>query len=333
MSQPIDFLAVGDITTDTFIRLKTASVQNENDPEHALICMPWGAKLPYESATEVVGVGNAANAAVSAARLGVKTGMFSWTGSDKDGMANKALLESEGVSTELLHQSETIPSNHDYVLWFGNERTILIKHSSFPYALPENLPTPKYVYLSSLGDPSCATHLALAEWVKSHPEAKLMFQPGQEIAFGREKLAQVYQAAYFVVCNKEESEKILGYEESKDIKQLLTEMHALGPQIVAITDGLNGAYAFDGESGAMYMVPLYPDIRGPYERTGAGDAFASSVAAALSLGLPLTTALMWGPINSMSVVQEIGAQKGLLTREALEKYLADAPADYVLETI
>jgi hypothetical protein len=30
----------------------------------------------------------------------------------------------------------------------------------------------------------------------------------------------------------------------------------------------------------------------------------------------------------MSVVQEVGAQKGLLTREALEAFLAQAPAEY-----
>jgi sugar/nucleoside kinase (ribokinase family) len=48
----------------------------------------------------------------------------------------------------------------------------------------------------------------------------------------------------------------------------------------------------------------------------------------LALGKTLPEALMWGPINSMSVVQHVGAQEGLLTREKLEEYLADAPADY-----
>ena len=37
---------------------------------------------------------------------------------------------------------------------------------------------------------------------------------------------------------------------------------------------------------------------------------------------------MWGPVNSMSVVQQIGARAGLLTRERLEEYLAKAPEDY-----
>jgi sugar/nucleoside kinase (ribokinase family) len=75
-------------------------------------------------------------------------------------------------------------------------------------------------------------------------------------------------------------------------------------------------------------MPTYPDPKPPYERTGAGDAFASTVTAALALGKPLSEALQWGPINSMSVVQQVGAQKGLLTREKLEEYLRNAPKDY-----
>jgi sugar/nucleoside kinase (ribokinase family) len=71
-----------------------------------------------------------------------------------------------------------------------------------------------------------------------------------------------------------------------------------------------------------------PDPKPPYERTGAGDAFASTIACALALGKTLPEALQWGGINSMSVVQEIGAQKGLLTQEKIEEYLKQAPESY-----
>ncbi len=327
----IDLLAVGDITTDTFIRLKDAEVTCDIDSANCKISMRWGDKIPYEFAAELAGVGNAANAAVSAARLGLHAGLLTWTGTDKDGDSNLQVLKKEGVDTTYVTQTPGIASNHDYVLWYTNERSILIKHSTFPYKFPEDLVPPRYVYLSSLGDPSGETHKAIAAWISLHPESKLMFQPGQEIAMGKELLADVYAAAYLSACNKEEAEKILGYTSSQDISVLLTGMRELGPKIVLITDGLNGAYAYDGER--MLRVPLYPDVRGPYERTGAGDAFASSVACALTLGKPLDEALLWGPINSMSVVQAIGAQEGLLTREQLEKYLADAPPEYALEII
>ncbi len=103
-------------------------------------------------------------------------------------------------------------------------------------------------------------------------------------------------------------------------------MRERGPQIAVVTDGPRGAYAFDGE--AVWFAPPYPDPAPPYERTGAGDAFASTFTSALALGKSVDEALMWGPINSMSVVQKIGAQEGLLPREQLEEFLSNAPEDY-----
>ena len=55
---------------------------------------------------------------------------------------------------------------------------------------------------------------------------------------------------------------------------------------------------------------------------------SSTITAALAQGKSLDEALLWGPINSASVVKHIGAQKGLLSREALEEMLANAPEDY-----
>ena len=102
-------------------------------------------------------------------------------------------------------------------------------------------------------------------------------------------------------------------------------------KIVVVTDGPKGAYAYDG--GKFWFMRSYPDPKPPYERTGAGDAFSSTVTAALVLGLPLSEALRWGPVNSMSVVQDVGAQKGLLSRSRLEALLSSAPEDYMPKEI
>ena len=105
----------------------------------------------------------------------------------------------------------------------------------------------------------------------------------------------------------------------------------LGPKIVVVTDGPAGAYAHDGKSA--WFMPPYPDPKLPYERTGAGDAFSSTFVVALCLGLRVEDALRWAPINSMSVVQYVGAREGLLTRYKLEKYLSEATADYIPKLI
>jgi sugar/nucleoside kinase (ribokinase family) len=125
--------------------------------------------------------------------------------------------------------------------------------------------------------------------------------------------------------NREEAVDVTG-ESYDSLKQLADALHALGPKIVVITDGPNGSYAsYDGK---LVVIPNYPDPAPPLDRTGAGDAFASTIVAALALGESIETALTWAPINSMSVVQKLGAQAGLLKRDDIDHYLQTAPENY-----
>lgn len=323
----LDFLAVGDIVTEPFIKLKNAEVHCDINTDACMISMRFGDKIPYESATLVPAVGNSANAAVAAARLGLTTALRSYVGDDRYGPECLEVLKNENVSTEYMVTEAGKATNYHYVLWYGSERTILVKHEDFTYEVPKVAESPKWLYLSSLAANSLPYHQAWIEFLTEHPETKLAFQPGTfQMQLGVGALRPLYARSDFFVCNKQEAARILETPELTDIKALLQSIHALGPKIVCITDGTNGAYGFDGER--MLRIPMYPDARGPYERTGAGDAFASTVASALALGKPLEEALLWGPINSMSVVQDVGAQKGLLSRAALEDYLAQAPAEY-----
>ncbi len=327
--QPLDFFAIGDIVTEPFIRLKDASIHCRVDTEQCELCMRFGDKIPYESATVCAAVGNASNAAVSAARLGVSSALRAYTGDDRYGAEMIDVLKSENVSTDFMVTEAGKKSNYHYVLWYETDRTILVKHEDFSYSVPELSVAPKWVYLSSLAANSGPYHDAIAAWLSSNPEIKLAFQPGTfQMKLGTEALKPLYARTEFFVCNKEEAARILELPVTNDVKMLMQGLAHLGPKIVVVTDGTNGAYAYDG--ARFLRIPMYPDTRGPYERTGAGDAFASTVVAALALGKPLEEALLWGPINSMSVVQEIGAQKGLLTREALEGFLAAAPDSYAI---
>ncbi|HVS79608.1 MAG TPA: carbohydrate kinase family protein [Candidatus Paceibacterota bacterium] len=325
---PLDFVSIGDITTDAFIRIKDATVNCDVNRERCKLCLDFGDKIPYEFVEEARSVGNSPNAAVSATRLGLKTGLVTDVGDDHNGGECSATLQKNGVSLEFVTVHKSLPTNYHYVLWYEEERTILIKQQNYPYKLPPIEPAPRWIYLSSLAENSLPYHHEIAEYLKSHPETKLAFQPGTfQMKLGTEALKDLYKLSKIFFCNVEESQRILGEFETTDVKVLLKKMHSLGPEIVVITDGPKGAYAYDGVDG--YFMPPYPDPKPPYERTGAGDAFASTFTAALALGKTIEEAIKWGPVNSMSVVQEIGAQKGLLTREKLEEYLANAPANYV----
>lgn len=326
----MDFIAIGDTLVDEFIKLKEARINCDIDTDACTISMKWGDKIPYESSVIIPAVGNAANAAVAAARLGLSTAFVSNIGNDKFGRDILDTFTRENVDTKYIAVNEDLPTNHHYVLMYEAERTILIRHEAYSYIIPENFIAPKWIYLSSLAEHTEAFHLDFAKWLAEHPETKLAFQPGTfQIRMGN-ALAPLYSASDVVACNKEEAEHILEVGVT-DIRDLLMQMRALGPKIALITDGPNGAYAFDGTE--MLKIPMYPDQKPPIDRTGAGDAMTSTFVAALALGMPLRDALLCGPINSMAVVQEIGAQKGLLTRTTLEKYLFEAPVTYAVTSL
>ena len=128
--------------------------------------------------------------------------------------------------------------------------------------------------------------------------------------------------------NREEAMDVTGLPYDS-VRNLANGLHNLGPETVVITDGPNGSYA--SQNGRLVTIPNYPDPAPPVERTGAGDAFSSTFVAAIAAGESLETALAWAPINSMNVVQHVGAQKGLLTLDEIKQYLASAPADYVVK--
>lgn len=328
-----DFLAVGDIVTEPFIRLKDARVTCDINDESCTISMRWGDKIPYESAEVCRAVGNSPNAAVAAARLGLRTAIVTDIGSDDIGKGDVDQLKKERISTKYVRKHRGMPSNYHYVLSYESERTILVRHEEYPYRWPAPSPAPRYLYLSSLAANSLAYHKEIEAWLGKNPEVFLTLQPGTfQMKLGVSELKGLYERANLLVINKEEAARILGLPESgNEIKDLLAKTIAFGPKAVIITDGRAGAYAYDGTE--MLHIPMYPDHREPKERTGAGDAFASTVTAALALGKPWKEALLWAPINSMAVVQEIGAQKGLLTRKELEAFLAKAPADYAVTAL
>ena len=319
-----DIVAIGDIVTDAFIKLKDANVHCKLDKTACELCVKFGDKVPYEYVEVVKAVGNSANAAVATARLGLRSALIATVGDDLNGKECLEELQKNAVATEYMSINKEYPTNYHYVLWYDVERTILVKHAPFPYALPKNMAEPKWIYLSSMGEKSVDYHEEIAQYVLSHPNVKLAFQPGTfQMKLGYEKLKDIYARTNIFFCNVEEAQRILDIE-TRDLPTLMTKLHELGPQNIIITDSIDGAYAYDGTNA--WFMPVYPHT--PFERTGAGDAFASTITACLAMGLSLDQALTWAPINAMSVVQYVGAQKGLLTKEKIEEYLSKAPENY-----
>ena len=163
-------------------------------------------------------------------------------------------------------------SNYHYVLRFNAERTILIKHESYPYAFPD-VGSPSWIYLSSVGENLVFYHIEIVKYLTAHPETRLAFQPGTFQMKNTEALLPIYQLTDIFFCNKEEAGRITK-NNSTDIKTLLDAVRAMGPKLVVITDGPKGAYASNGKE--TWFMPMYPDPAPPVERTGAGDAFSAT---------------------------------------------------------
>jgi len=327
--QEFDVLCIGDIVTDDFIDLLDNKAWTYID-EHGkkVLAMEFGTKLPFDHHEVVPAVGNASNAAVAFARLGLRGGFVTNIGGDQQGRDMITVLEKEKVDHRFVRVNPGKKSNYHYVLRLGAERTILIKHEEYDYHWPSMKPTevPKWVYFSSISKDAINYHDEVADWLDANPNVKLAFQPGTfQMEVGAERLKRMYQRAEVLILNREEAVTV-GGGNHEDVHDLINKLHALGPKIVVVTDGPNGAYASNGET--RLKMPLYPDPADPVDRTGAGDAFASTFIAALAKGNTMEGALQWAPINSMNVVQKVGAQAGLLTEAEIEQYLQHSPDWY-----
>lgn len=320
-------LAIGDIFTDAFIQLSEDSAKIHTDEDGSKwLSVPYGAKPSYDHVDIVKSVGPSPNVAISCARLGLDVSLMAWLGDDQPGKESLEHLRDESVSTDLMITESGKKSSYWYVLRYGADRTMLVKSEPYKYEFKTPEKEPDWIYLSYIGEDSWSLHEKLLAYLNEHPNVKLAFQPGTfHFKWGVEKLRDVYKRSHIVILNREEAMDITG-KPHDPLRELAIGLHDLGPEKVIITDGPNGSYAsYDYK---LVTIPNYPDPAPPLDRTGAGDAFASTIVAALAMGESMDTALTWAPINSMNVVQKLGAQAGLLSKEKILQYLDKAPDDY-----
>ncbi len=349
-----DLISMGDNATDAFIRLSEAELNCQIDKPECKICMKFASKIPYESVTEIPAGGNSSNVTLGSAKLGLNVAYISNVGDDDHGRKTLAKLKDANADTTWIKTHVGIPTNYNYVLWYADDRTILVKHEDyandqFLNFLQDGPDSPRtdWLYLSSINDSDFSLHQKISDWFITHPEVKLAFSPGTwQIKAGTEKLKDIYAHTEILFCNKQEAEKIaegkvvrettsdglvrdvtsseanVGSPTSRSqvvLHTLAEQIKKLGPKTVIITDGENGASVLDANNN-FFQTPALKIFGPAIERTGAGDAFASAFLAATIDGLSSEEALVWGATNSASVVTKIGPHEGLLTRSEIKKY-------------
>lgn len=314
-----DLITIGDATMDVFVKINDASVSCNIDTHDCKLCLNYADKIAAEEVAFLIG-GNAANAAVSARRLGLSTAFLSTIGDDATGKQIIDVFQKEGVSLEHLSVVPGALSNYSVVINFQAERTILVHHEPRTYGWNITQP-PKWFYLTSMGEGYEAIYNQVVMMAKQ-TQASIAFNPGtHQLKAGLDSMRSSIAAATIFVVNKEEAGHILALTKLPLIQELLAGLKNLGPEIVVITDGQEGAYASDGQH--IYHMGAYAGS--VIERTGAGDAFGSAFTVAISQGKTIPEALRWGAANATSVVAHIGPQAGLLDQKGILTMIANNP--------
>jgi len=184
-----------------------------------------------------------------------------------------------------------------------------------------HLPVTPWVYLTSMGEAFQPFYNHFIDFINRNPGIMLAFNPGSwQLRVGIEALKPVLGVTHVIYVNREEAEKLTGIPDSHGAdKELLTNLSSLGPKIAIITDGGNGSFVYDSIGKKYYKAGVLPVDA--YERTGAGDAFGAGCIAALIKGKGFNEALLWGTVNSASVIGYVGSQRGLLKETEMPEWL------------
>jgi sugar/nucleoside kinase (ribokinase family) len=240
-----DVITIGSVTFDIFFPLDNGSNLYSYDAVLKKVCLQAGQKIPVDVIEYGVG-GNAANVAVGLSRLGIPTATYLHYGNDEFASKIVETLQSEGVGTEFLVHDIDKPTGIGLVITFQGERTIFVHHIKRNHNLPE-ITTPKWIYLTSIGDYWENVYKQTLEFVVKNNVA-LAFSPGShQFEHGVDSFITHIQRSDILLVNLEEAAKICRSSVTEP-KAMLKQIQAMGAKVISITDGEKGAYAID-ESG------------------------------------------------------------------------------------
>lgn len=327
MAKPaFDLISIGDTQHDVFLEVEEGTKIFQDEKGKSYLGLAFPEKIPVKKCTTVTAVGNAANAAVGASRLGLKTAFYTVLSNDHIGKEEYEVFEGEGVSTDFIQWDKKRRSNFSAVLDYKGDRTILAHHEKRDYALPDLPPIP-WTYFTSVAKEHADLHSQVVSYVKASG-TKFGFNPGShQLHDGLQGLRKILEVAHVFFVNKQEAQE-LTENYTADEKTLLQLLFREGPSIVVMTDGVKGSFSFDGTNFYRLGIVKVSLI----EMTGAGDAYATGFMGALAYRKPVSEAMRWGAVNSASVIQYIGAREGLLTKEKMGQLLQENAALQVVQT-
>lgn len=321
-----DIITIGGAVRDIIFYTDEGKVlSTPQDPLcEKVVAFEVGAKI-YVKKVYLESGGGAHNTAAGFSKLRLKTAAIFRVGKDKEGDDLIKDIKKKGVTTFFVQEDKKTRTGFSCILSLYKKKHHVIfanRGASSKLTMPEvlNLRKTKQIYVSSLSCPNWRQILNRI-FSLSKNNVKIVWNPGStQLKAGYKELAPYLKKVNVLIMNEDEArELVLSVKKIKDlsVRKLLKEIYQTGPEIVAITVGPCGAYAYNGKK-VYYQREMSAKV---LNATGAGDAFSAGFVSSLFYNSgDIKTALRWGVANSTSVIKTIGAQKGLLTKPQIEKY-------------
>lgn len=330
-------VTIGSVCQDIFLPTNEGVLWNTSDDilSKKKIAFELGAKYAIEKRFESLG-GNSINVAVGLKKLGEEVFPNTTVGDDALGKWILKELQLCEINTEIIKIKDNCKSDFSTIIIDKNnsDRIIFSNHeaNNFLHFDKKNIGIPNWIFI---GDLSKNWKEIIDDVITFSKEKKirLAFNPRQKtIHEDVLKILDIISNVEIIFINKDEAIEIVSgmkqdtvIEFLENEEYLLKVLFRLGPEIVVITDGENGAWCFNGEK-IVRGKALKRDV---IDTTGAGDAFTSGFLAAYIKNIDIETSMKWGIANSSSSISEYGGQKGLLNESDIENICKNVIIDIV----
>jgi len=329
----LDLLCIGDSVVDIFLQIPADNKHFGLDSKENKLFIDLGYKINLKDYVKDIG-GNATNTAVGVSRLGKKVGLCAEIGDDEFSHFIINKLQTENINTSLIIKDKNAKTSFSVSLNYQGERTLLVEHVERQHNFNIENSSARFIYLTSLGNEWKKAYENIYNFIKK-TDSKLAFNPGTLQLEEKGKIFfDLIQISEYLFLNKQEAEKILYGNDKKDtdIKKVLFGIKNLGTKNIIITDSDFGSYLIDAENKIYYLGVVKTEV---IEKTGAGDAYTSGFISAILNNQDLQSAMIWGAINSSSVITKIGSQEGLLKISELKdklNYLSNLKPKILLDS-
>jgi ribokinase len=302
-----DVITIGSATVDIF--MKSPHFHLQPTQAGVLLCEEYGAKLDVDQ-FEMTSGGAGTNTAVGFARLGLRAAAVVEIGKDTFGQVVWDDLKREHVDTEFVITEKSEQTAVSVLLISGEGGRSALTHrgaSSLLEArdLPwQALHETRWIHLSNVSG-NKELLLRLFDHLQN-ATVGLSWNPGlKELELLAKKELLIPQISCDIV--------ILNKEEWQVLAPVQAELLEHVPYVV-VTDGSNGGQVF--VHGAYEMSYTSDHVK-TVQETGAGDAFCVGFVWAHLQGKQIAECVHWGVREAGSVIQHMGAKKGLLSRQEL----------------